>query len=167
MIVATKTRIYSNKITILPGFEPGIFCSVGRRVIRCATGPAAPIPGHLADTLSAGTQKWIIVMNRLLIVSPHLHSKLSFLRFKLPHRSLFSSAVEHWSCIIARVNQGSGVQSSQEASQCIFYHFYVYQKLKYDISYEMKNEISEWLRDGCLSLVHCTRQLAFHPRRRW
>ena len=25
--------------TILPGFEPGIFCSVGRRVIRCATGP--------------------------------------------------------------------------------------------------------------------------------
>ena len=29
--------------TILPGFEPGIFCSVGRRVIRCATGPA-PCP---------------------------------------------------------------------------------------------------------------------------
>ena len=23
----------------LPGLEPGIFCSVGRRVIHCATGP--------------------------------------------------------------------------------------------------------------------------------
>ena len=27
------------KDAILPGLEPGIFCSVGRRVIHCATRP--------------------------------------------------------------------------------------------------------------------------------
>ena len=27
------------KISSLPGVEPGIFCSVGRRVIHCATSP--------------------------------------------------------------------------------------------------------------------------------
>ena len=26
----------------LPGLEPGIFCSVGRRVIHCATSPYIP-----------------------------------------------------------------------------------------------------------------------------
>ena len=31
--------ILGNEKSNLPGFEPGIFCSVGRRVIRCATGP--------------------------------------------------------------------------------------------------------------------------------
>ena len=36
-----RTIMKVNKeISNLPGFEPGIFCSVGRRVIRCATGPA-------------------------------------------------------------------------------------------------------------------------------
>ena len=34
-----KTSSRCNNDAILPGFEPGIFCSVGRRVIRCATGP--------------------------------------------------------------------------------------------------------------------------------
>ena len=36
---STKTSSRCNNDAILPGFEPGIFCSVGRRVIRCATGP--------------------------------------------------------------------------------------------------------------------------------
>ena len=27
------------KVSSLPGVEPGIFCSVGRRVIHCATNP--------------------------------------------------------------------------------------------------------------------------------
>ena len=36
---ATSVSCLENKSATLPGLEPGIFCSVGRRVIHCATRP--------------------------------------------------------------------------------------------------------------------------------
>ena len=35
----SKGFLIRKKISSLPGVEPGIFCSVGRRVIHCATNP--------------------------------------------------------------------------------------------------------------------------------
>ena len=54
--------IFHEKFPNLPGFEPGIFWSVVRRVIHCATGPAIKWPSN-SLTLSSFPPKCCIQNN--------------------------------------------------------------------------------------------------------